>query len=219
MKAALRIAQIAAVFGITTYAVEQMVFGGLFARGVLGIHWLYITMFLAVLIAYFVFDNINVLYIVPIGVVYYCVHEALFNIFFISYNGFRTPFWASTTWYEEMATIAIVTPTFLIICWRFKGRFFRTGTMAKLSICLWSSLIALYFVRMAYGFPVSINIYDIFGVDTASPLANEFELATNTLFAFTFFSTFRFAPRAVHKSQSVASDILAEQMAEQSSLN
>lgn len=189
---AIKIAQKVLVLGIFLFASEQVVQYGLFSRGILGIHWLYIDMFLAMLLVYFLRNEVNLLYVIPIGVTYYCVHEALFNFFFIAYNGFQRPYWATTTWYLEIIATFTVTPIFIAICLKKRERFLRSGNWAKISIVFWSMLIALYAIRIAYGFPVSINVYDVFGTNTPSTLANEFEFATNVLFAMTFYSNFKF---------------------------
>lgn len=194
----LDIAQFAAVSGIFGYAMVQLFLYGLFSRGYLYIHWLYIAMFLVVVLAYFAYDMTNVLYVIPIGVVYYCLHEALFNLFFLSYYRFQNPPGAATEWYEEMAVIAIVTPIFVALCIKYRNRLLRSGVLGKLSICLWGGLIVLFIVRMAYGFPVSVNVYDISGNYTLA-MANEFEFVTNVLFAITFFSTFSFGRKVKKK--------------------
>ncbi len=193
---ALRLAQVAAMFGIFAYAVEQLAFNGLYARGWLEIHWLYIAMFLAVLIAYFLFDGINFIYVAPIAIVYYCVHEALFNAFFIPYNDLRNPCCAPIMWYHEMDVIAIVTPIFIAICLKYRKRILRSGEWKTFAICLWAGLIVLYAFRMAEGFPVTINVY---GGSSPAALANEFEFATNVLFALTFYSTFNFGRKMFEK--------------------
>ncbi len=142
----------------------------------------------------------NLAYIIPIGLVYFCVHEVLFNAFFIPYNGFGNPAGVDPTWYLEIYGVFIITAIFIPVALKFKGRLLRTSRGRRwmaLSLALWASMIGLYIVRIAYGFPVTINVYDLAALSKTfnDPLANDFELATNLLFAFVFFFTFTFTLR------------------------
>lgn len=180
------------VLAIIAFGVAQMYAGGFYARAIEGFHWYSIIIFLVILLAYVGRDKIGIVFLVPIVVTYYCLHEAIFNAFFLSYHMFEKPFMATATWYQEMLAIAIVTPIFLMAAVKRGNRLLRTHKWSIVYLASWVCLIVLHLVWVGSGFPVSADVYDIFGTNTPSPLANDFELATNLVFAFAYYVTFSF---------------------------
>ena len=190
----LRVAEFVIIFGLIAFGFLEIGRGGFFARDIIGIHWFYILIFLGMFAASMLMDKISGLYIFPIALVYYCLHEGIFNSFFIPYHNFQLPPNASLLWYGEIGMIAIVAPVFLIISVKYRKILFRDQKWRNISIALWASFLGLYLVRIAMGFPVTLDVYSpqTYAITNTSWLANGFEFTTNSLFAVSFYCTFSF---------------------------
>jgi len=208
--------QVFVVVGVLGYSIANMLGGDfLTSREALqflpsGMHWFAVVIFVAVFLGYIAMDRrVNLLFIVPIGLVYYCLHEAIFNALFIPYNGFQAPAGGGPLWYTEIEIVLVVTLAFIPFAYRFRHRllrFMKSAAWKKIAIASWAALAILYAIRIAMGFPVSINIFE-FGTMYAgfnSTLANGFELATNIVFAVAFYSTFDFAFRRKSDTKEVS---------------
>ena len=158
-----------------------------------GIHWFSVLIFLSVLLAYVATDRgINIfLWAIPIAIVYYSLHEAIFNAFFLGYHGFQNPSGSTPIWQMEIGLVFLVTFAFLAIASKYRDRFLRADKM-KIAIAMWALLALLFIVRITQGFPVTINIYDYAALPSTvnDPVASAYELVTNVLFAPAFYFTF-----------------------------
>ncbi len=196
---AIRILVILIVSGLAVYGLGNMYAYGFYDRTIEGIHWYAVIFFLGMLLVYLARDKVNTLFALPIAATFYCLHEAIFNVFFLSYHMFLKPPSALPAWYYEMALIAVVTPVFLIVSWKFGDWLVRQGRWTIPYLASWVGFMVLTLVWMNYGFPVSANVYGIYATNTPSTMANIFEISTNILFAFAFYITFSFK-RTIPKS-------------------
>ncbi|MHB1907700.1 MAG: hypothetical protein ACYCQJ_02370 [Nitrososphaerales archaeon] len=192
----LRLLRIGVALDICILSYIAMVQGGIFSREGFdyfpGIHWYAVLIFCGMFLAYAFFDNIAVLLLPVVALVYYSLHEGIFNAFFLTYHGLRLPS-TTSTWYFEMALIIVTSVVFLPLAYFFKD----TLTHRKwwsLSWKLWLAFLAYNLVWVAAGFPVTVNVFNLsqFASMNQDPIANLFELGYNALFSVCFFFTFAF---------------------------
>jgi len=179
-------------------AAEIILGGGLFAREdfryASGIHWYAIEIFLLMFLAYMIRDRVGLIYLPALTVVYYAIHEAQFNLFFLAYHAFQIPLGVNWTWYLEIIVDVIICSgiaALLISSPKWRAVLLRSSS-ARIAGVLWISVICFYFVWMLAGFPVSINVFDLkdYGFTNHELVANEFELGVNVLFSASFYFTF-----------------------------
>ena len=196
---ALRGAQIALVVAIIIYTLVEMSLNGMFLarehlRYISGIHWYSITFFMIMFLSYMLKDRLTLLYLPLVGVVYYAIHEAFFNISFLPYHQLKSPPNVELFWYVEIAVSAVVTIVALGVFAIYRERMIRHGRYRFAAAALWAAFILLNLVWITQGFPVTTNVYDLrhFSHTNVNPTANDFEILYNTLFTSAFFFTFRF---------------------------
>lgn len=203
----LKLLRIGVALDICLISLIEMIQVGVFSREGFpyfpGIHWYAILVFCGMFLAYALFDNTWVTMLPAIAVVYYSLHEGIFNIFFLSYHGFRLPSTAMT-WYFEMAMIILVAAVFLPLAYHYKDNFVHRKWWS-LSWKLWLVFIAYNLFWISVGFPVTVNVFDLsqFAKMNTDPVANLFELGYNVLFSACFFFTFAFKIRNPLKSNFV----------------
>ncbi len=163
-------------------------------RYISGIHWYSIAFFLIMFLSYMIKDRLSLLSLPLIAVVYYAIHEAIFNVLFLPYHELRVPPNVEPFWYVEIAISAIVSCTAVAIFVKYRDKMFRHGRYRYLAAAFWLAFVILNVVWITQGFPVTTNVYDLrhFSLTNLNPAANVFEILYNTLFTSAFFFTFRF---------------------------
>lgn len=139
-----------------------------------GVHDYAILMTLAIGVLAFVAFRGSALLGLFFPIAAYSLHEALFNVFFLSFNQ-RIPVFAFDLWWIEFALEAGVTAVAIGV------GLFRPS---KVSLALLVSLVGLTLIWIGLGFPVTTNIFDTpsqNALNNVSVLANAFEVAWNAV--------------------------------------
>lgn len=145
-------------------------------------------------------DKVSLIYFPLIVAVYYAIHEAQFNLFFLGYHGFKVPVALNFVWYAEIAAdiaVCSITAAILIESQKWRERILRSGFSIRLAVFLWIAIVLFYFAWMAIGFPVSVNVFDLkdYTTTNVSLTANSMEFIENVLYTLAFYFTFRFSFR------------------------
>ena len=160
-----------------------------------GMHWYAIAIVLVIFLAYMMRDRISIKYLPTVALVYYSIHEAQFNLFFMSYHGFGIPGGIKLPWYAELGT-AIATSIVVIaqaLSPKTRRNVLRNGA-GRVGISLWLSTFVFYGVWILAGFPVTINVYNpsVNAVTNFAPVASAFEFVQTIIFTIAFYYTLDF---------------------------